>query len=113
MVKKDFQMVGDSILVRFKESLEELGKSIKLAKMSLQDKVSPEVLDRVNQYDDIHLKQLELYEDLVVAVENHDSGSIDRIVGLVNGLSTMLRDDARVCLLEFSNKALRNNEDLD
>jgi len=82
------------------ESFEELEKAITSARRTLAKKKSldPELLCRIEVYENILRKQRMLAADLCghVAVENWSE--VSRHIQLINGLSSMIRDDAREVL---------------
>lgn len=89
-----------NIIDRLLSSFEELEQAIGSAKVALLQKgrMSPEILERLDSYDGILAKQRGLAESLRshLAVGNWDE--VNRHVSLINGLSAMIRDDARAIL---------------
>ena len=85
------------IIERLFTSLNHLDEAINKAKNHLKDKeiVPKELLDRINSYDEILLKQKSLANALSEHINNKNIDEINRHVLLINGLSEMIRDDAR------------------
>jgi len=101
-----------TIIDRLFSSFTDLEGAIKSARGSLEKKgsISPEILKRLDSYDDILAKQKELAEELCKFVSKGDWNEVTRYVGLINGLSSMIRDDARAIL---SSLALNTDTKLD
>lgn len=85
------------VIKRLFESFSELDRAIKSAKKTLcnNDDTPPEVLKRIELYEEI----LEKQQNLATALCGHASlgnwSEVSRHVKLINGLSAMIRDDAR------------------
>jgi hypothetical protein len=90
----------DSIIERLFNSFSELEQAIESAKATLSKKkfVPNEVIERLNSYDGILLKQRNLANSLCSYIENGEWEEVSRHVGLINGLSSLIRDDARAIL---------------
>jgi hypothetical protein len=86
-----------NIIERLFASFSDLEQAIASAKATLAERTSvpQEVLDRLSSYDGILFKQ----RRQASALRDHmDSGNWDEVarhVSLINGLSAMIRDDAR------------------
>lgn len=93
-------MVDSNIIERLFASFTDLEQAIMSAKNTLASKQSiPEdVVVRLNSYDGILAKQRTLAEELCQCIERGDWDEVARYVGLINGLSAMIRDDARAIL---------------
>ena len=85
------------VIKRLFESFAELERAIKSAKKTLEKNVNapPEILERIESYEEI----LEKQQNLATALCGHASlgnwDEVSRHVRLINGLSAMIRDDAR------------------
>ena len=90
----------NNIINRLYRSFEELEVAISSAKKTLEEKESvPEsVIERINSYDNILDKQRGLAKKLCHFINEGDWDEVARHVGLINGLSAMIRDDARAIL---------------
>ncbi len=88
------------IVTRLFASFTDLETAIESAKNTLQSKgtIPEEVLVRLNSYDKILSKQRRLATGLCDHINNGDWNEVNRHVGLINGLSAMIRDDARSIL---------------
>ena len=104
----------NGIINRLFQSFQDLEKAIGGAKKTLEEKedVPPEVVERLNSYDGILEKQRGLAKVLCEHIQEGNWDEVSRHVGLINGLSAMIRDDARAIL---SSLALNsdNGEDKD
>lgn len=90
----------NNIINRLYKSFEELETAIASAKTTLEAKksVPKSVLERINSYDTILAKQRGLAKKLCQYINDGDWNEVARHVGLINGLSAMIRDDARAIL---------------
>lgn len=90
----------DNIVDRLYTSFEELEEAISSAKATLSEKktVPAEVLGRLQSYDGILMKQRTLAASLCHHISQGDWDEVSRHVNLINGLSAMIRDDARSIL---------------
>ncbi len=82
------------------KSFDELDNCISVTKDVLAEKegVPEEVVQRVNQYTDIVAKQRILAADLRSHISEQNWDEVSRHVKLINGLSSMIRDDAQAIL---------------
>lgn len=87
----------NNVLEKLKNSFQELEDAISGARVTLLNKlnVPDEVFERLDLYDEILLKQKEYYTELVQYVHSKNAEKISEIVKKINGLSIMLRDDAK------------------
>ena len=85
------------IVRRLFQSFVELEKAILTAKISLSKKgdSADDMLQRIRMYEDILEKQRSLATALCAHASMGDWKEVARHVKLINGLSTMIRDDAR------------------
>lgn len=92
--------MSDSLVNKLLESFDELERCIEMTKDVLAQKegVPQDVLARVNQYSDIVAKQRTLAVDLRDHLSLQNWEEVGRHVRLINGLSTMIRDDAQAIL---------------
>lgn len=89
-----------SIIERLFSSFTDLEKAIHSARATLEQResVPDEVLARLRSYDDILSKQRGLAETLCAHIRGGNWSEVTRHVSLINGLSAMIRDDARAIL---------------
>ena len=92
--------VSPTIIEKLFQSFGELEEAIVSAKKTLakRTEVPEEIMKRLNSYDGILLKQRNLAESLCLHISKGDWDEVSRHVGLINGLSAMIRDDARAIL---------------
>ena len=85
------------IIQRLFESFKDLETAIESAKKTLEDRVDPpqEVIKRIESYEEILNKQRALATALCGHAHLGNWEEVSRHVKLINGLSTMIRDDAR------------------
>ena len=85
------------MIERLRKSFDELDRAIQTAKRTLYQRSSVpiEVMDRVDNYEEILLKQRSLALDLETHLKNESWIEVSRHIQLINGLSSMIRDDAR------------------
>lgn len=105
--------MSDSLVNKLLESFDELERCIDMTKgvLSTKDGVPIDIMERVNQYSDIVKKQRKLAIELRdhIIVQNWDE--VGRHVKLINGLSSMIRDDAQAILsgaLELPSNEIKN-----
>lgn len=91
---------GNNIIDRLFSSFSELETAIQSAKVTLSKKkaIPEEIMKRLNSYDTILAKQKSLATDLCGHINEGKWDEVSRHVGLINGLSAMIRDDARAIL---------------
>ena len=101
---------SNGIIDRLFQSFEDLEKAIGGARKTLEERdgIPPEVVERLNSYDNILEKQRNLAQSLCDSIKDGDWDEVSRQVGLINGLSAMIRDDARAIL---SSLALNSDEE--
>jgi hypothetical protein len=89
-----------NIIERLFSSFTELEGAISKARQTLKTKesVSPTVVRRLESYDTILSKQRALAVALCEAIAKKNWDEVTRHVTLINGLSAMIRDDARAIL---------------
>lgn len=94
----------ENIINRLFSSFDELEKAIESAKVTLNKRTSiPEdVLQRIGSYDEILRKQRTLAKTLCTSINQGDWSEVSRVVNLINGLSTLIRDDAKAILSSLS-----------
>ena len=93
-----------SIIERLFASFSDLEDSINSAKVTLSAKgeIPVHVVERLESYDSILSKQRRLALELAKHMSNGNWDEVARHVGLINGLSSMIRDDARAILSSLS-----------
>ncbi|RMD86402.1 MAG: hypothetical protein D6808_03415 [Candidatus Dadabacteria bacterium] len=100
--------MGNSVLERLFSSFTELEQAIGSAKASLEkrDFVPESIIERIRSYDEILEKQRSLAVKLCDHINKGQWEEVARHVNLINGLSAMIRDDAKAIL-----RALSGNPD--
>lgn len=90
----------ETIVERLFTSFTELETAIESAKdtLSARGTVPEEVIQRLNSYDGILTKQRRLATSLCDHIHKGNWDEVTRLVGLINGLSSMIRDDAKSIL---------------
>ena len=90
----------ETMIDRLFSSFAELEQAIGSAKVTLQSKpnVPAELLKRIESYDGILAKQRGLASSLCEHISKGNWDEVSRHVNLINGLSAMIRDDARAIL---------------
>ena len=104
-----------NIVDRLYASFTELETAIHGAKATLKakDSVPQEIIKRLDSYDHILSKQRNLAEDLCRYIDAGDWDEVNRHVSLINGLSAMIRDDARSILSSLAlNTDSQEDEDI-
>lgn len=91
---------NNSIIERLFASFGDLEKAIEGAKATLakRESVPAELMERLGSYDGILIKQRALAITLCDHINKGDWDEVTRHVGLINGLSALIRDDARAIL---------------
>ncbi len=94
----------NNIVDRLFASFTDLEQAIESAKSTLASKaaVPQEVITRLQSYDGILSKQRNLANRLCEHIKNGNWDEVSRHVSLINGLSAMIRDDARAILTALS-----------
>lgn len=97
-------MQNSNIVERLFASFNDLEQAIEGAKSTLASRaeVPEEVIARLKSYDGILSKQRSLAVQLCEQIKNGDWDEVSRSVSLINGLSAMIRDDARSILAALS-----------
>jgi hypothetical protein len=95
---------SNNIITRLFASFTDLETAIHSAKATLgmRDGVPEAVLIRLASYDDILLKQRKMAVTLCEQMNKGNWDEVNRLVGIINGLSAMIRDDARAILSSLS-----------
>lgn len=90
----------DNIVARLFASFTDLETAIESAKKTLHSKgsIPEEVLRRIDSYDSILSRQRRLATALCDHISKGNWDEVNRHVSLINGLSAMIRDDARAIL---------------
>ena len=105
-----------NIISRLFNSFEELERAIGSARETLKkrENVSPDIIKRIESYDGILAKQRSLATSLCNHINCGNWDEVSRHVGLINGLSAMIRDDARAILSALSTNpvATESEEDI-
>lgn len=92
--------MSETLVKKLIASFDELDRCIAVTKTVLSQKegVPQDVLERVAQYADIVSKQRKLASELEAHIEAQRWEEVGRHVRLINGLSSMIRDDAQAIL---------------
>ncbi len=106
-------MQSNNIIDRLFSSFSELETAIEGAKVTLAKKkaIPSEILERLNSYDGILAKQKALATVLCEHINKGNWDEVSRHVGLINGLSAMIRDDARAILSAVALNSDNSKED--
>ena len=93
-----------NILERLFASFTELETAIGKARETFKSRTSipQNVVKRLESYDTILAKQRSLAVSLCEAISRKNWDEVNRNVGLINGLSAMIRDDAKAILAAVS-----------
>lgn len=104
---------SNSIVSRLFSSFTDLEQAIESAKTTLaeRDAVPSEVVERLQSYDGILAKQRGLANTLCEHIDAGNWDEVARHVGLINGLSAMIKDDARAILSSLSGDRLLATDD--
>ena len=97
-------MQDNNIINRLFSSFTELEQAISSARKTLasRDSVPVEIVTRLSSYDGILSKQRNLATDLCEHITAGNWDEVSRHVSLINGLSALIRDDARAILNALS-----------
>lgn len=95
---------NNNIIERLFASFGDLEKAIEGAKVTLakRESVPAELVERLNSYDGILVKQRALAVTLCEYINKGEWDEVTRHVGLINGLSALIRDDAKAILGSLS-----------
>lgn len=101
------------IIDRLFESFRELERAIISAKKTLEKRENPpeELLSRMAHYEDILGKQKSLATSLCGHASLGNWEEVSRHVKLINGLSTMIRDDAREIVAGYRTRLNRDERE--
>ena len=93
-------MNTEVLVTKLVESFDDLDRCIAMTKEVLSQRagVPEDVYERISQYSGIVLKQRTLTEDLKEYLKSENWAEVTRHVKLINGLSSMIRDDAQAIL---------------
>ncbi len=93
-----------NIIERLFSSFTELEKAITSARSTLEkrESIPEELVERLRSYDGILLKQRALATKLCDHINKNEWNEVTRHVSLINGLSALIRDDARSILSALS-----------
>ncbi len=103
-----------NIIDKLYASFTDLETAIESAKKTLAQKenVPDEIMARLKSYDGILAKQRGLAASLCSHIERGNWDEVSRHVGLINGLSAMIRDDARAILSALTDENVNTEEDV-
>lgn len=91
------------VLERLLESLHELETSIAAAQRAVLNRgARPDIEARLQQYETMLIKQRQLAVSLDDLIRQSEWEAVNRSVKLINGISSMLRDDAREVVSSLS-----------
>lgn len=95
------------VLDRLLESLNELESSIAAAQRAvLKGGARPEIEARLRQYEAMLVRQRQLAVSLDELISQNEWEAVNRSMRLINGISSMLRDDAREVVATLSGTSL-------
>lgn len=99
---------GHVLIDRLYQSIEGLERAVEAAGISLEEKakngaqdIHP-ILYRLDEYRSIISKQKQKVQELCIALQNQDFHEVTRLVTVINGISQMIRDDAREILANLA-----------
>ncbi|MBL7662246.1 hypothetical protein JNK13_05785 [bacterium] len=94
--------MAHDVVVKLFTSLDELERAVRLAKSSFTSISSknPEILRRVEAYEEMLLKQRKLAQALADYIDLGNWDEVSRHIKLINGLSIMIQDDAKALVAE-------------
>jgi hypothetical protein len=92
--------MSEALVSKLLESFDELERCISVTRQVLSNKenVPADVIARVNQYAGIVAKQRILAKELQSFIDSQNWEEVTRHVKLINGLSSMIREDAQSIL---------------
>lgn len=98
--KSESAVTSANIINRLFSSFTELEGAIRSARKTLAERDStPEnVIERLDSYEQILVKQRSMAVSLCEHINRGDWDEVSRKVSIINGLSGMIRDDARAIL---------------
>ncbi len=101
-----------AVITRLRESLDNLEKSVFSAKIAVsnQDVVSAEVIKRISNYEDVISKQRTLVDRLNSVMECGKTDEAMHLIKVINGLSSMIYDDANDLIKTFVNPGKQQSE---
>lgn len=104
---------GEVIIERLMKSFSDLESAVESARANLLkvEKVPSEVIARLDSYQSIITKQRSLARNLEQSVNSGDVAEVGRQIGLINGLSSMIIDDARGILSGLNDQSDVSNQD--
>ncbi len=102
------------VIRRLFQSFTELEAAISSARQTLatQPEKAEGLVERLDSYGGILSKQRKLAEELCALMTEGKWDEVTRHVGLINGLSSLIRDDARAILSSLSAQPTETAEDL-
>ena len=105
--------MSEQVVDKLLDSFAELERCISVTKEVLAQRhgVPADIMERVNQYSDIVAKQRGLVLNLRSHLNSHNWEEVGRHIRLINGLSTMIRDDAEAILLGSVNPKATAKDD--
>ena len=88
--------MSDTLVEKLVKSFDELENCIEVTRdvLAIKENVPGDVLARIEQYSEIVDKQRALADDLSPLIQAEAWDEVGRRVKLINGLSSMIRDDA-------------------
>lgn len=98
---EEVNVMAQQLVEKLLSSFDELERSIEITRESMAQKpgVPADVLSRLEQYSEIVRKQRQVASELTVAIEAGRWDEVSRSVKVINGLSSMIRDDAQQILV--------------
>jgi hypothetical protein len=102
--------MSSALVGKLLQSFDELERCITLTKQVLAQKnsVPAEIVERVSKYSEVVAKQRQLAHILSERIAAQDWEEVTRHVRLINGLSSMIRDDAQAILRGSEGEAGEN-----
>jgi hypothetical protein len=89
--------VNKIVLDRLFESFGELERALRAARLSFakREGAIPHILSRLENYEQVLVKQRALAQDLVKHVADENWQEVERLIRLINSYSLFIRDDAK------------------
>jgi len=100
----------NEMLIKLKESIAYLEESIHSALSAMKGRgAKGDTLNRIGEYFKLVDSQKKYIQELEHKILNNDLSDLSRLVALINGISSMIKDDAKSLLEELT--TLNKKED--
>lgn len=96
--------MDNQLLIRLKESISYLEESIHSAMSAMKGRgASGGTLNRIQEYFKLVEAQKKYIAELEKKIVDNDLSDLSRLVSLINGISGMIKEDAKTLLDEITN----------